>query len=322
MRPTLLIIALLLTLTACAQPEPTIDVRVCDEENNITCTGPATPEMKLTMFSVGQGQSVLIQIPQDNPGNPLNAYESNILYDAGPKIRDHDLPGTIDQLIISNPDKDHLAGAAWVLDTKQVQRFIEPYVLPCETKTCILVREKVFAEPGIEITHKFAGSRIYKADTPRVGWKTCTDGTNNSTIGTLVNPFTPIIEYLNPDPLEPFNNDNDNSIVLLVTYGNTTILLMGDCEKACEDRLVENLYPRNVDVLVVPHHGSKTSSSAAFLAMTRPKISLISVGKDNQYGHPSQEVITRLETYGEVYRTDQDGTVKIITDGGTIHVKK
>ena len=56
--------------------------------------------------------------------------------------------------------------------------------------------------------------------------------------------------------------------------------------------------------------------------MTRPKISLISVGKDNQYGHPSQEVITRLETYGEVYRTDQDGTVKIITDGGTIHVKK
>lgn len=303
-----------------------------DELSDSNCE-TRTPLLELTVFNVSQGQSVLLRIPKregtlivggalslDNAGI-LNTQYTNIVYDAGPKIKGQPLPDTIDQLIISNPDRDHLAGAAWILDVKQVNRLIMPGILPCNTNTCAMVQGKAENEPGMQIITAYTGDRIYKEDTPSLVRVDCHTNTTAWAEQRSIPHTTATIEYLNPDPLEPFNTDNDNSIVLLVTYFNTTILLMGDCESKCENKLIEQHYPRDVDVLVVSHHGSKTSSSIAFLEMTSPRVALISAGKDNQYGHPSPEVIQRLTNVGAtIHRTDQQGTINVTTDGSNVEV--
>lgn len=323
------ILALLLLLTACVPqelpgPKAELEVEVSDVNLSFICT-PKIPALELTMFNVSQGQSILLRIPKATHNDLVGYHDyNNIVYDAGPKIKGQQLPGTIDQLIVSNPDKDHLAGAAWILDTREVKKYVEPDLLPCTTNACAMVREKVANEPGIEVVTKFTGNRIYKADTPRVGISECFEKTRGGPFDrrTEIPSYTATIEYLSPDPLEPFKTDNDNSIVLLVTYGNTTILLMGDCERACENKLLEQHYPRDVDILIVGHHGSRSSSSQDFLNIIRPKIALISAGAGNQYGHPHQEVLDRLNKIGaKIYRTDIDGSITVTTDGNNIEVQ-
>lgn len=113
---------------------------------------------------------------------------------------------------------------------------------------------------------------------------------------------------------------NDTSIVLKVEFENISFLLMGDASKKVEDQLdVKNL---KSDVLKIGHHGSKTSTSKDFLAAVAPKYAVISVGKDNNYHHPSAPTLKLLAKHNiTVYRTDEDGTVTMITDGDNIEIK-
>lgn len=102
-------------------------------------------------------------------------------------------------------------------------------------------------------------------------------------------------------------DSNLNSIVSLLTYGNTKILLTGDCDNSCED----NLLSRNItaNILKVAHHGSKYGTEINFLEMVKPSVAIISVGV-NSYGHPTQEVLDRLSQEGiTTYRTDTSGTI-------------
>ena len=116
---------------------------------------------------------------------------------------------------------------------------------------------------------------------------------------------------------------NDNSIALRLAYRRRSFLLTGDLERQAERMLVEGGRLRNTDVLKVAHHGSRTSSSAGFLAAVRPSISVISSGAGNRYGHPSPEVLSRLLDAGaEVHRTDIQGGVIITTDGESIEVRR
>lgn len=113
------------------------------------------------------------------------------------------------------------------------------------------------------------------------------------------------------------NNLNLASIVIKVTFGNNTFLFTGDAETENE----ETINWSKVDVLKVGHHGSNTSSSEQFLNQTQPGISVISVGKDNDYGHPNSETIQKLEEIGsEIYRTDESGTIEIISNETEINV--
>jgi competence protein ComEC len=112
-------------------------------------------------------------------------------------------------------------------------------------------------------------------------------------------------------------SDNDNCVVLLVEYGAIRILLPGDLEERGEAELVtrdgEGLH---ADILVVGHHGSRTSSSEPFLAVVRPAVALISVGAGNPYGHPHRVTLDRLRRAGaQTYRTDLDGSILVVTDG-------
>ena len=110
---------------------------------------------------------------------------------------------------------------------------------------------------------------------------------------------------------------NNTSIVLKLTYGKTSVLFMGDAEKEVETK-IQN---KNIaaDVLKVGHHGSNTSSSKSFLEKVNPSYAIISVGKGNSYGHPSNQTIQNLQNQNiKIYRTDESGTIIMTTDGTNI----
>ena len=116
-------------------------------------------------------------------------------------------------------------------------------------------------------------------------------------------------------------DNNDSSLVLLVTINKLKYLFTGDISNAVERQLINDYPELKIDVLKVSHHGSNTGTSAAFLNAIKPKIALISCGKDNYYGHPHDDVITRLNDYGvKVYRSDEMGMVKIVYYGNDNYI--
>ncbi len=248
----------------------------------------AFPEgiLTLMMLDVGQGQAILIKLPDNE----------TLLYDAGKSgtrlvsyLENYSIT-TIDYAMISNLDSDHAAGLIKAFDTVKIKNYLQPKV-PCDTKTCASLNTKAEIEGSVLLD-----------------WH---DGQSFLVGGAQ-------IDVLNPDTPLAFNGDNDNSIVLKITYKNTSILLPGDCESACEHAVI-NQYGAQLesDVYVAGHHGSKTSSTAEFVSAINPSVALISVGLNNQYGHPGQEVMTRLnaQTDNNVYRTDEKGTLTLTTDG-------
>ena len=105
-----------------------------------------------------------------------------------------------------------------------------------------------------------------------------------------------------------YNNENDNSNVIYTELDGYKFMFMGDASITTEKEIMNKYNLTNVDVLKVGHHGSKTSSSKEFINEINPKYSIISVGKNNRYGHPNKEVLNNLEN-SKIYRTDQDGSI-------------
>lgn len=135
------------------------------------------------------------------------------------------------------------------------------------------------------------------------------------------------LEVLNP-PERPIGGQaadrNNNSVVLRLVYGDASVLLSADIEAEAEARLVRDALPLESAVLKAPHHGSRSSSTAAFLDRVDPALAVVSAGADNRYGHPHREVVERLaETVDEglLFRTDRHGTVELITDGESLWVR-
>lgn len=120
---------------------------------------------------------------------------------------------------------------------------------------------------------------------------------------------------------------NNNAIVCKLCYKDFSMLFTGDIEKEAENILVQEYKSKNVlksTILKVPHHGSKSSSTIEFLKQVSPKVGIIGVGKNNLYGHPNLDVLTRLKDLGAlVYRTDEDGEITvIINQKGKVKIKK
>lgn len=107
-----------------------------------------------------------------------------------------------------------------------------------------------------------------------------------------------------------YNNENDNSSVIYLNYNNYKFLFMGDAGIEKEKDILEKYNLNNIDFLKVGHHGSNTSSSEFFINSINPKYSLISVGKNNRYGHPKKSVLDTLSD-SKIYRTDKDGSIEI-----------
>jgi competence protein ComEC len=207
---------------------------------------------------------------------------------------------SIDLVILTHADEDHIAGLIPVLERYRVGQVLDSsyeHNHPMYKRWLELIEEK-----GIPNHLARAGMRIATGDGVEL---------------VVLHPGPELMKYTDADA-------NNNSIVTRLAMAQVSFLLSGDIEEAAEAALVASGQELTSTALKVPHHGSSTSSSVAFLNAVNPKLAVISVGADNRFGHPAPQVLERLEDLvGEerILRTDEDGTVEVVTDGERVWVK-
>jgi competence protein ComEC len=253
-------------------------------------------KMHVSFLDVGQGDAILIQTPD----------HQDILVDGGPSAQavsselSKHLPfwdRTIELVVLTHPHLDHMAGLLEVLQryrVKQVLYLDTEYQTPPEKEWLTLIHDK-----HIKSTLATAGQEINL-------------GTKQTTIE-VINPA--------PDSAVP---DMDNGIVLRLSDGKISFLLTSDITSDSELDLLTRRADLRSTVLKVGHHGSEGSSSAAFLSVVNPQLAVISVGKDNTFGHPAPATMQRLTDRvgpNKIYRTDKNGTVEFITNGERLWVR-
>lgn len=246
-------------------------------------------QMKVHYIDVGQADSILIQTPNGK----------NMLIDAG-NNGDADTitsylkqlgAGTIDVLVGTHPHEDHIGGMDVVINSFDIGKIY----MPKATTTTTTFEDVLNAIKAKEL----------KVTTPIPGTTIDIDSAIKVTI------LAP-----NSDSYEDLNN---NSIVLKLTYGDKSFLFNGDAEDISENEMINKGYDLKADVLKVGHHGSSSSTTVAFLKKVNPTYAVISVGDDNSYGHPAQSTVDALKSQGvKVYRTDESGTITATCDGKSI----
>lgn len=238
-------------------------------------------EMKIEWFDVGAGDSMFIKLPN----------KKTVLIDAGTKsdgyavvqkLRQNKVR-TIDYCITTHPDMDHCGGMTEIFSYLNVKNFY----YPDDTKFDTHVAEKVMSLAKAE-----KGCNLYS---PERG--TIIKGGNGARL-----------KFVQDD--SDYSSDNQDSLAVLIEYGKLKVLTCGDNEKGSEEMIEQS----NVDVLQLPHHGSKYASSRAFIEKFDPEYIVVSTdGK--KYGHPNQEVFDICKEYDkniQVYRTDKIGDIKIV----------
>jgi competence protein ComEC len=260
----------------------------------------AQPDGKLhvSFLDVGQGDAILIQTPEGQ----------DILIDGGPDPQKIILElseklafwdRTIDLVMCTQPQADHVTGLVEVLQRYRVKQVLEPGV----SYNSSIYQEwlRLIADKGIEHGVAHAGQEI--------------------DLGGGIK-----LEVLNPPASQWKGTDDDvdnNGLVLKLTWDTIGFLFTADIRADLEFELIGQRANLRSTVLKVAHHGSKTSTSLQFLAAADPEVAVICVGEDNAFGHPAIEVTDRLtDRLGEnnVYRTDEDGTVEFTTDGERLWV--
>jgi len=251
--------------------------------------------LAVNFLNVGQGDSAFIKTPEN--------YQ--ILIDGGPDSSVLEklsflMPfwdRSIDAVILSHPEKDHMSGLIDVL-----QRYKVDYVIwtgikrdtpEYETWISLLEKQK---QDGAKIIEVKSGDKVLLGNT-------------------LIDVLFPF-ESLS-DKVEK-NTSNDAGVVCRLIFGNNSFLFTGDITSKAEKELIDSKENILSDVLKISHHGSKYSTSDEFLKTVSPKIAVIEVGK-NTYGHPTPEVLQKLEKSGiQVLRTDINGDVKFFSNGKNI----
>ncbi|WP_084787621.1 DNA internalization-related competence protein ComEC/Rec2 [Anaerobacillus alkalidiazotrophicus] len=253
-------------------------------------------EGEITMIDVGQGDSIYIELPRrkavyiiDTGGNVELRFrpewqQREKIFDVGQDVLVPFLKAKgvrkIDKLILSHGHFDHIGGAEALMGEVPVRNLL--YSAPPETEFEKNLLQG-FDEIGTNITI------VKKGDYWKRG----------------------IYEFFILSANRVTTNINDRSIVLFTRIGGKNWLFTGDLEAEGESRMVADFPDINVDILKVGHHGSNTSTTDALLKVTNPKYALISVGQNNRYGHPNQEVINRLEERNvKILRTDQLGAIR------------
>ena len=202
---------------------------------------------------------------------------------------------TIDLVILTHPDADHITGLVKVLNYYQIEHILTSGL---EKDTAIYMKWKeLIEEKNISLSLAQQGQRIILQ--------------NNVILEILWPDQNLISSYSNPA--------NNVSVVTRLVYDDIEILLTGDIEKKVENYLVNQDFDLESDILKLAHHGSKSSTIFNFLKAVNPKIAVISVGEDNRYKHPSQEVLERIKDL-IIYRTDEDGDICILTDGALFDI--
>ncbi len=245
--------------------------------------------LRIYFLNIGQGDSVLIKTPDQKlmliDGGP----DATVLAQLGEVLPA--LTDKIDLVVATHPDADHVAG---LIDVEGRFRVAQSEInLP-------LKLELRLQEAALK-NH----SQIIKLDS-----------TSDFSFGCCVK-----VDVLWPVPGFSDPETNNNSVSVLISYGNFSMYTGGDLPSQFEDQILLPLN-RHVTVYKLGHHGSRTSTSDAVMQELLPEISVISAGKDNSYGHPHAEtlaILAKIPT--RVYRTDQQGRIEIDTDGNTYTVR-
>jgi len=255
------------------------------------------PTLKAVFLDVGQGDSIYLKLPDGSDfliDGGQGGREDG--YDAGKSVVVPFLKRQgvreLSGIILTHPDNDHMGGLVSVMKEFRVRRVFDGLDFDPSDR---LYREFLFL-----VTQK--GSSYYRL---QAGNKI---SFQNGVKFEVLNPSFPLISGK--------NHLNENSLVLKISWKRVSFLMTGDIEDGGEVKLMEKPLIINSHILKVSHHGSKSSSGEDFLAAVTPEVSVISVGENNFYGHPSQEVLERLKCFSSpIYRTDRYGAVTVITDG-------
>lgn len=231
--------------------------------------------LEVVMFDVGEADSMLISTPSK---------KVNILIDTGRGIDINNIIiylksigiSKLNYLIITHGDEDHIGGALYLIDNFKVDN--------------VILNKGDYTELEVELIIHLKNKNIKY--------------TNN------INKIPLLGSYMYLLNTKKFSNENDNSIVTYFEYQKYKFLFMGDSSSKTEEYLINNYNLTNISFLKVGHHGSNTSSSPLFINKITPKVSLISVGRNNFYHHPNKEVLTNLSN-SVIYRTDINKSIKI-----------
>jgi competence protein ComEC len=265
--------------------------------------------LELTVLDVGQGDSLFVV----SPGGKTLLIDAGGAFGGFPGHEEHNGvdPGEeavspylwsrgfqkLDVVALTHAHQDHLGGLTAILDNFRVAKLW----IGREVSSPALARlEELARARNIAIEHELRGKSF--------GW----DGVD----GDFLWP------EIAPEEVAPSAKNND-SLVLRLRYGGRSILLPGDAEKQVEREILSenSAEAMHSDVLKIGHHGSKNSTTPEFLAAVQPVLGIISAGEDNPYGHPSPELIERLQNAGvHILRTDRDGAVHVLTDGARLEI--
>lgn len=251
--------------------------------------------LTVAFLDIGQGDSIFIEAPNGNQALVDGGPNKSVLRALAGVMPFYD--HTIDAVVATHPDQDHVSGLVDVLNRFSVAAVFEPGVNASTSVYQVL--EKTIAEKKIPRILARRGMRIVLDE------------------GVSLNILFPDRDVSNTET-------NTASIVAQLHYGSTNVLLTGDSPQAIEKYLVSlDGAALRSDILKPGHHGSKTSSSLEFVSAVAPRYAVISAGKNNKYGHPHRETLDTLKQFGiSVFRTDMSGTVIFQSDGNTIHVAK
>lgn len=242
--------------------------------------------MEITFLDVGEGDAIFVTADGETMmvDGGLPEY-SDMVYSF---LKGRNV-GYLDHVVCTHPHSDHVGGLSGALSYARAGDAI------CCTD---------------EYDSRSFSSFVNKLKQQGVTLKTVSAGYTFTLGNAEVTVISPSREY---DEL------NDMSLVLRIRYGNTTVLLTGDAGYEAELDMMDSEYELSADLLKAGHHGSGASSYYYFLKEVSPAYCVISVGKDNENGHPSENVISKLESLGcEVIRTDESGTVTFFSDGKTL----
>jgi len=247
------------------------------------------PRLIIWFFDVGQGDAIFIESPSGE----------QMLIDGGPgSVVLNKLGGflpfwdrTIDDVLLTHPHEDHVEGLVEAVDRYHVQNVYTTGV-----------------DYGTSSEHEFE-RRISDTELVTIVDRPMTIDLGAGVTFELIAPQTSLQKTHVKDV-------NDASIVGILRYGETSILLTGDIGNDAELQFIPFLH-EPIDVLKVGHHGSRYSTSTSLLEATHPHVGVISVGAKNDYGHPHQETLDRLARFGvSILRTDQNGDIRLLSDGG------
>lgn len=246
--------------------------------------------LKIYFFDVGQGDAIFIEAPNGNQVLIDGGPDSKVVQKLGETMPFYDK--NIDMVVLTHSDADHITGLIEVLERYEIENIIYSNIV---RKSALYGAWQVaVVQEGADIIDPVAGKVI--------------DLGSGVTLSTI-HPGGSLADQA----LEKTNNE---SVVIMLKYGETEILLTGDIEARMERQIILSGTNLDADVLKVAHHGSKTSTTEEFLYEVSPQVAIIQVGAKNRYGHPTQIVLDRLENFGaKLYRTDIDGDIKVVSDG-------